>query len=263
SDLRVPSQSEVLGDKGKYVLERLHVRPEAVFEKLNAAVLTVSEKAAGGVASLLTTTTSLVLTVIIAFFTMYYMLIDWAVLVRRLERTLPLDPRHTRALALEFRDVGKSAFIGTMGTSLVQGVFAATGYSLAGIPQPLLWGTVTMLASFLPVVGTTAVWIPIGIVTFFTGHPGAAVFTFIWGFVVTTGVADYIVRPRLVGSHSHIHPLPLLVSLLGGVELFGLMGVIVGPILMSLCFAVLRIYGQERGRETVSSIPPPPPVSMP
>jgi predicted PurR-regulated permease PerM len=262
-DLRIPSGSEVLGERGRYLAERLHVRPEAVFERLNAALVAVSERAAGAVAGLLSTTTSLILTVIIAFFTMYYMLLEWPKLVRRLERSLPLEPRHTRALAAEFRSVGKSALVGTMGTSLVQGIFAAIGYSLAGIPQPLLWGTVTLLASFLPVVGTTIIWIPIGIVSIASGHVAAGVFTFVWGFFVTTGFADYVIRPRLVGSDGHVHPLPLLVSLLSGVELFGLMGLIVGPMLMSLCLAVLRIYALERGKDppepagpTRSSAPP-------
>ncbi len=249
AEIRIPSSSEALGDRGRYLAERLHVRPEAVFERLNAALGAISERAAGAVASLLSTTTGLVLTVIISFVTMYYVLLEWPRLVRRLERSLPLEPRHTRALAAEFRSVGKSALVGTMGTSLVQGMFAAVGYSLAGIPQPLLWGTVTLLASFLPVVGTTIVWIPIGIVSIANGHVAGGVFTFVWGFFVTTGFADYFVRPRLVGSDGHVHPLPLLVSLLGGVELFGLMGLIVGPILMSLCLAVLRIYALERGKD--------------
>ncbi len=262
SRLRVPSAPDVLGGRGKALLERAHLSPDALIERLNAALVSISEKAAGGLASVLTTTTSMMLTVVIAFFTMYYVLLGWPSLVRRLQRLLPLDPRHTRALAAEFRAVGRSAFVGTMGTAFVQGLFAGVGFALAGISQPLLWATVTMLASFLPVVGTAAVWVPLSIVTFAMGRTGSAIFVGVWGFLVVTAVADYVVRPRLVGSHTQVHPLPLLISLIGGVEMLGLMGVLVGPVVMALCLAVLRIYEVERMRDAdPAATPTPTPVS--
>jgi predicted PurR-regulated permease PerM len=140
-------------------------------------------------------------------------------------------------------------------------VFAAVGFSLAGLSQPLLWATITMLASFLPVVGTAAVWVPVSVVTFAMGRTGAAIFIAIWGFLVVTAVADYVVRPRLVGSHTQVHPLPLLISLIGGVEMLGLMGVLVGPVVMALCLAVLRIYEAERMRDGDPATVTPTPVS--
>lgn len=246
SEMQAPSATEVLGPWGEKMLERLRISPEAFVARINAALLSLSERAAGGVAEVLTSMTSLLLTAVIAFFTMYYVLLEWAAIVRRLEHILPLDPRHTRALVTEFRAVGRSAFVGTMGTALAQGILAGIGYTIAGVSQPLLWGTVTMLASFVPVIGTAVVWLPTTIAIAVSGHTGAAVFMGIWGLLVVTAVSDYIIRPRLVGSKGQVHPLPLLVSLLGGVEMFGLMGVIVGPILMALCLSVLRIYEQER-----------------
>lgn len=261
SRLRVPSAPDILGARGRAFLERAHLSPDALVERLNAALVSISEKAAGGLASVLSTTTSLMLTVVIAFFTMYYVLLGWSSLVRRLQRLLPLDPRHTRALAAEFRAVGRSAFVGTMGTAFVQGAFAGVGFFFAGLNQPLLWATVTMLASFLPVVGTAAVWVPVSVVTFAMGRTGSAIFVAVWGFLVVTAVADYVVRPRLVGSHTQVHPLPLLISLIGGVEMLGLMGVLVGPIVMALCLAVLRIYEAERARDGDPATATPTPVS--
>lgn len=246
SEMQAPTPNEILGPWGERMLERLRISPEALVARINVALLSLSERAAGGVAEALTSMTSLMLTAVIAFFTMYYVLLEWAAIVRRLEHILPLDPRHTRALVTEFRAVGRSAFVGTMGTALAQGILAGIGYTIAGVSQPLLWGTVTMLASFVPVIGTAVVWLPITIATAVSGHTGAGVFLGIWGLLVVTAVSDYIIRPRLVGSKGQVHPLPLLVSLLGGVEMFGLMGVIVGPILMALCLSVLRIYEQER-----------------
>lgn len=244
--MRVPSAHEMLGPRGLRVLARLHVSPDAFVARLNEVLVGASDRAAGGVADALSFTTSVVLTVVIAFFTMYYVLLQWAAIVRRLEHTLPLHPRHTRALLNEFRSVGRSAFIGTMGTALVQGVLAGIGYTIAGVQQPMLWATITMIASFLPVVGTAVVWVPMTVVIAIDGRTPSAIFLALWGVLVVTSLADYVIRPRLVGAKGQMHPLPLLVSLLGGVEMFGLMGVIVGPILMALCLSILRIYEQER-----------------
>lgn len=245
SEMRFPSANDVLGEQGLRALERLRVSPDQAIKQANEALVKASEAVAGGLAQALSATTSLMLTAVIAFFTMYYVLLEWSALVRRLEHLLPLHPRHTRALVNEFRVVGRSALIGTMGTALVQGTLGGIGYAIAGVSQPMLWGTITMLASFIPVVGTAAVWIPIAIVLAVAGHTGWAVFVALWGFFIVMAVSDYVVRPRLVGSKGQVHPLPLLVSLLGGVEMFGLMGVIIGPILMSLCLSVLKIYEHQ------------------
>ncbi|MFO0553604.1 MAG: AI-2E family transporter [Polyangiaceae bacterium] len=246
SNISVPYADELMTGRFRSTLERAHISPENFITQVNGALVAVSERAAGGLAQVVSAGTSMMLTGIIAFFTMYYVLVEWASMVRRLEHLMPLEPRHTRALLSEFRSVGRSALVGTLGTALVQGILAGIGYTLAGVPQPVLWATVTMFASFLPVVGTAAVWIPVAIARAVSGHSGSAAFVTIWGFIIVTGVADYIVRPRLVGSKGQVHPLPLLVSLLGGVELFGLLGVIVGPILMALCLSVVRIYEQDR-----------------
>jgi len=245
SEIKIPSGEELLGPRGERILEKLRISPDTFVAQLNAALLSTSQRLAGSVAEAVAATTSLMLTSVIAFFTMYYVLLEWTAMVRRLEHVMPLDPRHTRALLTEFRSIGRSALVGTMGTAVVQGLFAGVGFALAGVGQPMLWGTITMLASFLPVVGTAVVWVPIAIATAASGRTGAGIFVGLWGFFVVMAVSDYIVRPRLVGSKGQVHPLPLLISLLGGVEMFGLMGVIVGPILMALCLSVIRIYEQE------------------
>lgn len=258
SEMGAPSADEIIGPWGQKMLARMRVSPDAFIGQINEALVSLSQKAAGGLADAVASMTSLVLIAVIAFFTMYYVLLEWAAIVRRLEHMLPLEPRHTRALVHEFRSVGRSALVGTMGTALVQGLLAGIGYALAGVEQPMLWAVVTMFASFIPVVGTAIIWIPVALVALIQGRTGSGVFLFVWGVLIVTSLADYVIRPRLVGSKGQVHPLPLLVSLLGGVEMFGLMGVIVGPILMSLCLSVLRIYEQERerGRAMGSRAPP-------
>ena len=163
----------------------------------------------------------------------------------RLENLLPLDPRHTRALILEFRDIGRGTLVGTIGTAIVQGVLAGVGYGIGGASQIVTFGLLTAIASLLPVVGTAAVWAPIGVYQLVTGHVFGGIFILAWGLCVVMTMTDYVIRPHLVGRKGHGHPLLILIALLGGFEVLGLAGLIVAPILMSLFVAVLRIYERE------------------
>ena len=161
------------------------------------------------------------------------------------ERIAPLEPRHTRALIIEAREVGRTAFIGTIATAIVQGMLAGIGYAVLGVPQPVTWAVVTALASFLPVIGTAIVWVPVSAYLVMDGHPVRAVLMAIYGVVIVTSLADYVIRPRIVGSRGHGHPLLTLIALLGGIEVFGLAGLIVAPIVMSVFVAAFRLYERE------------------
>ena len=182
---------------------------------------------------------------------MYYVLIEWPSIPVRLERILPLDPHHTRALVLEFRDVGRSALIGTMTTALIQGVLGTAGYAIGGLPHAALWGLLTAVASFLPVVGTAVIWAPVSLHYLATGHFGLAAFEAAWGLFLVVGIGEYVVRPWLVGQRGKGQPLLMLVAALGGIQVFGLAGIVVGPVLMSLFLAILRIYERETDESLV------------
>ena len=237
--------AELLGERGARIVDSMGIERIALMDKIQAELARASSyvgQAAGVVAQ---TTIHTLLTLIIALWTMYYVLLEWARIATRLELLLPLDPLHTRALVREFRDVGRSAFIGTIATAAVQGLFAGVGFAIAGAPRPITLGILTALGSFIPVIGTGLIWVPIGFYFLLNGQPWWAVFTFLWGALVVMAVSDYIVRPRLAGPKGQGHPLLMLVSLLGGIEVLGLPGLIVGPILMSLFVAALRIYERQ------------------
>jgi predicted PurR-regulated permease PerM len=233
------------GPRALHLLARLHVNPARAAAWLNTLLAEAQGRAVAAAAVVLQATTGSALGLLIALITELYVLAEWTQLAVRLEAVLPLDPRHTRALIIEFRDVSRSALIGTVATALLQGTLAATGYAMAGVPAPLTWGLLTAIASLLPVVGTFLVWVPIGVYQIWTGEVGWGVFVLVWGLLVVSIASDYVIRPRLVGKKGHGHPLLMIVSLVGGIEVMGLAGLIVAPILMSLFVAVLRIYERE------------------
>jgi predicted PurR-regulated permease PerM len=239
------SPTAVFGPHVTRLMWHAHLDPSALDQRINEALGQAASKAAAAAGAVLEATGGAALTLIVAIVTEYYVLLDWAQIAIRLECILPLEPRHTRALFLEFREVGRGAFVGSVATAFIQGLLATIGYAIAGVPQAVTWGFATAAASLLPVVGTMLVWTPIGIWMVAQGHVAGGVFTLAWSLLVVSLAVDYVIRPALVGKKGHAHPLLTLVALLGGVQVFGLAGLIVAPMVMSLFLAALRIYERD------------------
>jgi predicted PurR-regulated permease PerM len=251
------SLSAIIGERAAYAIERAGIDTGKLYAWLQREVEAAASFAAASAAVVLRTTSEAFLGFIVALMTMYYMLLEGPGLAHRLERVVPLEPRHTRALLVEARDVAHSAFIGTIATALVQGVIAGIGYAVLGVPQPMLWAAATALASFIPVAGTALVWGPVVVYLLVEGHPARALFMTAWGLIVVMALSDYVIRPRIVGRRGHAHPLLTLIALLGGIEVFGLAGIIIAPIVMSLFVAAFRLYEREVTAGAVPGTRPP------
>lgn len=239
------SLSGIIGERAAHAITDLGIDADAVYAWLKREVEAAASYAATLAAIVVRTTSFGLLGLVVALLTMYYVLLEGPRLARRVERIAPLEPRHTRALIIEARDVGRTAFIGTIATAAVQAMLAGIGYATFDVPAPVTWAVLTGLASFLPVLGTAIVWVPVSAYLVVAGHPVRAVLMAIWGVLVIMSLADYVIRPRIVGSRGHGHPLLTLIALLGGIEAFGLAGLIVGPIFMSVFVAAFRIYERE------------------
>jgi predicted PurR-regulated permease PerM len=235
----------LIGARPTRAIEELGVDTDKLYGWAQKEVEAAASVAASAAALVIRTTSEALLGLVVGLLTMYYMLIEGPRLSLRIERIAPLEPRHTRALLAEAREVGRTAFIGTLATAAVQGLLAGIGYALVGVPQPVTWALVTALASFLPVIGTALVWVPICGYLLMEGHPVRAVILVVYGILVITSLADYVIRPRIVRGRGHGHPLLTLIALLGGIEVFGLAGLIIAPIVMSVFVAAFRLYERE------------------
>lgn len=224
---------------------KLGIPPETIEEKLRDGASDAAARAASIAEVMVGATASAVLGLFFAMLTMYFILRNWPKIAIRAQAMLPIRPDYTRALFEEFRSVGRTTLLGTVVTGLAQGVLATIGYVISGVPQPVFFGAATAVASLIPAVGTMLVWVPAGVVLIATGHFGRGVLELAWGLAVIVCVSDYIIRPRLVGGEGTMPALITFAALFGGVEVFGLKGLILGPVLMSLAVAVLRIYAEE------------------
>jgi predicted PurR-regulated permease PerM len=218
-------------------------------EELNARARSAAETVAAGAATmaevLAAATASSVLALLFATLSMHFVLRNWQAVARRAQETFPLRPDYTAALLAEFRTVGRTTLLGTMGTGLVQGMLATLGFSVTRVPEPVFFGAAAAVASLIPPVGATLVWAPVGVVLILVGHPVLGIIELAWGAIIVSLVSEYVIRPRLVGGSGHLPSLVTFAALLGGVQVFGLKGLVVGPVLMSLAIGVLRLYATE------------------
>lgn len=225
--------------------QRFGVSPEELGNRARALASDAAVLATKVAEQVASTTGSALLGLFFAMLSMHYILCNWQLVSKRAQETFPLRPEYTAALFAEFRKVGRTTLLGALGTGVAQGVLATLGYAIAGVPEPVFFGAATAIASFVPAVGVLLVIVPVTIGLFLVHQPGHAILELVWSMVLVVGVCDYVVRPRLVRGESKVPTLVTFVALFGGIEVFGLKGLILGPVLMSLALAVLRLYASE------------------
>jgi predicted PurR-regulated permease PerM len=228
-------------------LTHFHVNVDELAAKLENEVLSLGTRIASFAAEVAGLTFEMLLTIFFMAMAAYFVLRHWSEVVEKAERMLPFDARHTHALLDQFRRVGRQVLLGTMLTGLFQGILAAIGYWITGVEAPAFFGALTALASLIPGVGTVLVWASVGAVMLLTGHVGAGLAELIYSALVVGIVSDYVIRPRIVGSEKGMPAIVMFVALFGGVEVFGVIGLILGPIIATLSLAVLKTYWQEAG----------------
>jgi predicted PurR-regulated permease PerM len=237
------------------LLPRFGIPREYITEKLRDAVAEVASASADVAEATASATASGLLGLFFALLTMHAILRNWGYMATQLEVVSPLRQQYTRALLSEFTRVCRATFLGSVVTGIAQGVFATIGFWMCGAPEPVFFGIATAVASLIPGLGTLLVWVPVGIFLMVTGHPAAGITELVWGAATVVGISDYVIRPRLVADEA-IPTLITFVALFGGVEVVGLKGLVVGPVVMSIAVAILRIYTRE-ARAAREGGPPP------
>lgn len=174
----------------------------------------------------------------------YYFFLDGRRIHRAIVRLLPIERRYLTAFDLELKDTAYALFYGNAVTGVLQGVTGWLGFWIAGLPRPHVWALAMVAVSFLPVGGTAIVWLPVGGYLLLTHQVGAGLFILCWGAVMV-GLVDNLARPKLCGSRMALHPLLVFVTMFGGFAVFGMMGVLAGPLVASIFMAMVRIYRRD------------------
>ncbi len=156
-------------------------------------------------------------------------------------RLSPLNDRDDKDIIDKLSSSIRNVMRGTMIIALAQGLIAGIGYAIFGVPNAVLWGAVTTIAALIPGIGTSLVLIPVILYLLATGNNPGALGLVIWGGLAV-GLIDNLIGPRLMTRGANIHPFFILISVLGGIQLFGPVGFLAGPLLVSFFFALLDVY---------------------
>ena len=186
--------------------------------------------------------------VFVMFFALYYFLIDGRRAIQYIVRLSPLRDQHDQLLINRFISISRATIKGTFLVGVVQGILGGLMFWAAGVPSPFLWGSVMIVFSIIPVVGAGIVWVPAALVMLLLGDIWQGLFIIGVGTGIISTI-DNILRPKLVGKDTHMHPLLVFFATLGGISLFGLLGFIIGPVIVALFLALSEIYMIEFGRQ--------------
>lgn len=218
------------------------LNPEKIRSQALAAASAAGKQFAGISTAMLGSATSFVVDFGLVLFVLFFVLRDHSKLFEFIRHALPLSRSQEDALLKEVVEVSKSALLGSFLTAITQGFVGGFGFYLVGIPA-LFWGSMMAVSSLIPVVGTALIWVPAAIYLFVTGEIGWGIFMLAWG-VVVIGSVDNFLRPLFMQG-SAMGTVVVFFSLLGGLHVFGLAGLIYGPIIFSVALVFFRLYENE------------------
>jgi predicted PurR-regulated permease PerM len=175
---------------------------------------------------------------------LFFFLRDGSQLVAAIMRVLPLGPTRARQLFAHFAAVSRATIKGTLVVALVQGILGGLLFAIVGINAAVLWGALMAVLSLLPAVGSGLVWGPAAVIFLATGHIGKA-FLLLGAGILVIGLVDNLLRPILIGRDTRMPDYLVLLSTLGGLTVFGISGLLIGPILAALFLAVWEMFAQE------------------
>ena len=176
-------------------------------------------------------------------FLLFFLLRDGRGMLERLVRLVPTPEERRRELLEVVGNTTRAVVYGSGLTALVQGALTGVGFAITGLPSPIVFGVLATLLSLLPAGGAALVWGPAVIALLAMGSTGMAIFMIVWGVAIS--VSDNVLRPLLVSQHAPVSTLAVFIGVVGGVSAFGAIGLIAGPVILTLIGTLLRFLDES------------------
>lgn len=238
-----------LNDSG--VLESVDLA--GVVSSVQNTLLSVVQAAGSTLPGLVTTAVDVSIDAIIFVFAVVTLYIEGPRVGRVLKNLSPLDDDYEDRLFGVFREFSLNLVVGSLATAALQGLVAGVGFWIAGLDKVVFLGILTAVLSFVPVIGTTTVWLPVALVVGLSGSWGVALFIAAWS-IAFTGTVDNVLRPLLMRGSTDIHALLVFLAVFGGMYWMGVAGILIGPVIVAFFLALYTIYVED-----YLGVPPPPP----
>ena len=152
-----------------------------------------------------------------------------------------MSRKHKKLLFQNTERVTKGVIYGQILTAIIQGGIAGIGFIIFGVSNPIFWGFIMMILAFIPVVGAWLIWWPAVAISIAQGNYVTGIGLAVYGLIIVSNV-DNLVRPKLVGDRAKLHPALVLIGVLGGLKLFGFIGMLIGPVFFSILFVFFKVY---------------------
>jgi predicted PurR-regulated permease PerM len=224
-----------------------------VFDMLEQGI----EKQAGYLAQRLGTVlaniAAFIFDLFVMIFAMFYFFRDAGQIIRGVRSILPFDAEHRDTMLTQARDLISASVTTSLIIAAIQGALGGLGFAIVGLPTPLFWGVAMAFFSLVPVVGSGLIFVPASLWLGFSGHWGRAILLLLICAVVST-VVDNLVRPLLLGGRTGLSGLVIFIGVLGGVGLFGMLGLVLGPILVATAASVMNVYMDRAESPPITSV---------
>ncbi len=195
---------------------------------------------------------------VLMLFLLFFFVRDGREMLTTARELIPMKEEQKSRLFDHLASVTRAMVLGTGLTALLQGTLVGIAFLIVGLPSPLVFAVIAVLASLLPFGGTALVWVPAAIVLATQGRWGATLFMVIWGALLVS-LVDNVVRPMLVSGRANVGTLTVFIGVLGGLAAFGAIGLFLGPVVLALIIALIRLFLEVRHAETPSAAPVPAP----
>ena len=206
----------------------------------------VSTGLAGQIGSLLNKTLVLVIDLAVMLIALFFFFRDGESYYRSVMDMLPFSPEHKESLSQKVSATFTAVINGVFLIALFQGIMTGIGFALFGIPFSVFWGLIAAVLAVLPIGGAALVWVPGVLFLFFTGSRISSILFFIWGTILVS-LPDNFLRPLLIGKKAKLPAFFLFIGILGGLNSYGLLGILFGPLVVTLLYAFVQIYREEYG----------------
>lgn len=219
---------------------------------IQATVKKITEFIIKNVSQFLATIPAILLNFFVMVFVVYYLLKDGQAIGRKIKDILPLKGAHKQHVLDKFHEITYATFYGNILVAIIQGFLGGMGFFLLGVQSPILWGFVMSLFALLPYFGTAVIWLPTALNLIFIGYLQSdnsstirGIILIAYGILVISSI-DNILKPKLIGAKAKVHPILVLLGVLGGLNLFGFIGIILGPVMLALLMTFVDIYQEEK-----------------
>ncbi len=180
----------------------------------------------------------------ITIFVMYYFFKDGDKIVIFLERLFPIHRDHKNELLTEFNKVIKATIYGVLVSSVIQGLVGTLGLVIFDVSSPIIWGSIMILTAMIPVIGTWIIWMPAALFKIFSGDLFNGFGLLLYGLLIVSMIDNFI-KPKLISGKSQIHPILIILGVFGGLKAFGIIGIMIGPLMLGTLSVLYNFYSKR------------------